>query len=80
MDNHTLNRSRKIQIQISDSLNNKLSSAANRCGVTKSAFVRVALEREFANDQQLAAECAQVDGDRKWEQKEGLPQPLLFEI
>lgn len=80
MNNHPQKKSRKIQIQITDSLNNQLSRAADRCGVTKSAFVRVALEREFAHDQQLAVECARVDRGRKREQKEGLPQPLLFEI
>ena len=51
-------RSRKIQIQISDSLNHRLSNAAKESGVTKSAFVRVALEREFALEEQLALECA----------------------
>ena len=51
-------RSRKIQIQISDSLNHRLSNAAKESGVTKSAFVRVALEREFALEQQLALACA----------------------
>ena len=51
-------KSRKIQIHLSDSLNHRLSNAAKESGVTKSAFVRVALEREFALEQQLALACA----------------------
>ena len=61
MDKGSHNKSRKIQIMISDSLNNQLSQASDRCGITKSAFVRVALEREFARDKQLELECAGHD-------------------
>jgi len=58
MINSTLEKSRRIQILLNDSLDSKLSQAAKEYGVTKSAFVRVALERELALDQQLALECA----------------------
>ncbi len=57
MDKGSQDKTRKIQIMISDSLNNQLSQASDRSGVTKSAFVRVALEREFARDKQLELEC-----------------------
>ena len=49
-------RSRRIRVHLSDSQDQKLSLAAKRSGVTKSAFVRVALEREFAYEQQLNQE------------------------
>ncbi len=80
MDKGSHDKSRKIQIMISDSLNNQLSRASDRSGVTKSAIVRVALEREFAFDQQLAAECALADKAQAQEPKKDIPQPLLFEI
>ena len=80
MDKGSREKSRKIQIMISDSLNNPLSRASDRSGVTKSAFVRVALEREFALDQQLNAECALADKAQALEPKQDIPQPLLFDI
>lgn len=80
MDKGSHDKFRKIQIMISDSLNNQLSRASDRCGITKSAFVRVALEREFALDQQLDAEYARVDLVQVQEPKKDIPQPLLFEI
>ena len=80
MDKGSREKTRKIQIMISDSLNNRLSRASDRSGVTKSAFVRVALEREFALDQQLDAECALADKAQVQEPKKDIPQPLLFEI
>ncbi len=58
-------KSRKIQIHITDSLNHRLSNAARESGVTKSAFVRVALEREFALEEKLALECANKPTRRK---------------
>ncbi|MCJ7733076.1 MAG: ribbon-helix-helix domain-containing protein [Anaerolineales bacterium] len=58
MDNSAFDKSRRIQILLNDSLDSRLSKAAEQYGITKSAFVRVALEREFALDQQLALECA----------------------
>jgi len=75
-----MDKTRKIQIMISDSLNNQLSRASDRSGVTKSAFVRVALEREFAFDQQLDAECARADKAQAQQPIKGIPQPRLFEI
>jgi predicted DNA-binding protein len=80
MEKGSREKTRKIQIMISDSLNNRLSRASDRSGVTKSAFVRVALEREFALDQQLDAECARADKAQALEPKRDIPQPLLFEI
>ncbi|MGB2965304.1 MAG: hypothetical protein WBB69_15100 [Anaerolineales bacterium] len=46
-------KNQRIKILISESLNSELSRAAEKSGVTKSAFVRVALEREFALDKKL---------------------------
>ena len=46
-------KNQRINILISESLNSELSEAAENSGVTKSAFVRVALEREFALDKKL---------------------------
>jgi len=63
------NRSRKIQIHLSDSLDHRLANAARESGVTKSAFVRVALEREFALEEKLALECANQPAARKSEIK-----------
>ena len=80
MNSTSLDRSRRIQIHISDSLNHQLSRAADRCGITKSAFIRVALEREFALDLQLAVECTRAEMAQKQEGKEELSQPLLFKI
>jgi hypothetical protein len=80
MEKGSHDKTRKIQIVISDSLNHKLSRAADRCGITKSAIVRVALERDFALDQQLDQECARADLTHKRELKEDLDQPLLFEL
>lgn len=53
-----LERSRRVQIQISADLHKKLDRAARDCGVSKSAYVRVALEREFAQEVQLQREIA----------------------
>ena len=46
-------KNQRTKILISESLNSELSRAAEKSGVTKSAFVRVALEREFALDKKL---------------------------
>jgi hypothetical protein len=54
----TPGKSRKIQIQISDTLDHQLTRAAKSYGITKSAFVRVALERDLAFERKLARECA----------------------
>ena len=51
-----LEKSRRVQIQISAELNRRLDRAARDSGVSKSAYIRVALEREFAHDQRLERE------------------------
>ena len=76
----TPGKSRKIQIHLSDSLNHRLSNAAKESGVTKSAFVRVALEREFALDEQLALECANKPAARKVEDRGDRNQLRLLKI
>jgi predicted DNA-binding protein len=73
-------KSRKIQIHINDSLNHRLSNAAKESGVTKSAFVRVALEREFALEEKLALECANKPAARRLEIRRDKNQPLLFKV
>ena len=55
------NRSQRINILINQALNHQLSQAAKRSGVTKSAFIRVALEREFAREEKLEREIAARD-------------------
>ena len=61
MASESSRKSKRINIIINESLNQQLSRAADRSGITKSAFVRVALEREFARDKQLELECAVHD-------------------
>lgn len=51
-----LEKSRRVQIQISADLHQKLDRAARDSGISKSAYVRVALEREFAQEVQLERE------------------------
>lgn len=80
MASQNSNRSRKIQIHISDSLNHRLSNAAKESGVTKSAFVRVALEREFALEEQLALECSNKPARRNLEDKGDKNQLRLFKV
>ena len=60
-------KSQRINIIINESLNQQLSRAAKSSGITKSAFVRVALEREFARDKQLELECVVRDLARLYE-------------
>lgn len=76
----TPGRSRKIQIHLSDSLNHRLSTAARESGVTKSAFVRVALEREFALEEKLALECVNKPAPRKADDRGDKKQPRLFKV
>lgn len=73
-------KSHKIQIHISDSLNHRLANAAKESGVTKSAFVRVALEREFALEEKLALECARKVPSRKIEDRGDQNQLWLFKV
>ena len=65
----TPGKSRKIQIHLSDALNHRLSNAAKESGVTKSAIVRVALEREFALEEKLAQKFANKPAARKLEER-----------
>jgi hypothetical protein len=65
---------------LSDSQDQRLSRAAKRFGVTKSAFVRVALEREFALDQRLDLECDKEGIEHKGTELEDDLQPRLFEV
>jgi predicted HicB family RNase H-like nuclease len=58
MSTSQLEKSRRVQIQISPALHRKLAHAARESGVSKSAFVRVALEREFTQQEQLDRELA----------------------
>ena len=58
MTSSRLKPSRRVQIQISPALHRKLDRAARDSGVSKSAWVRVALEREFAHQEQLEREIA----------------------
>ncbi len=55
----TLEKSRRVQIQVSVDLHRKLARAARDSGVSKSAYLRVALEREFSHQEQLDLEIAQ---------------------
>jgi len=65
-------KSKRINILINESLNKQLSRAAKCSGVTKSAFVRVALEREFARDKQLELECVVHDLAQLYEASQAL--------
>jgi len=61
-------RSRRVQIQITSDLHRKLDRAAQDSGVSKSAFVRVALEREFSQQEQLERE---IEGHQTGLNQEG---------
>ena len=56
MGNKIVDKTKKINILINESLNSQLSQAAKRSGVSKSAFVKVALERELRRDKKLELE------------------------
>ena len=58
MTTSQLEKSRRVQIQISPALHRKLTRAARESGVSKSAYVRVALEREFTHQEKLDQELA----------------------
>ena len=80
MDSAGKGRIRKIQVLLSDSQNARLKKAARRSGVTASAYIRVALERELALEEQLARECARQPSPAGAERRvsRGALQPLLF--
>ena len=71
-------KSRKVLIQLSDSLSRRLDQAARESGVTKSAFIRVDLERELTLDQQLAREIQSKTHPRKQEERGDRQQLRLF--
>jgi hypothetical protein len=78
MANTLPKRSQKVQIILNDSLNQKLNLAAKRSGVTKSAFVQVALKRELALDRQLDRQLASNARPQKQEEREYKYQLELF--
>jgi hypothetical protein len=49
-------KSTRVQILLNEPLNKQLSLAAKKYGVTKSAIIRVALEREFTLERKLERE------------------------
>ena len=49
-------KSRRVQTQISASLDHKLALAARESGISKSAYLRVALERELFQQEKLDRE------------------------
>jgi len=50
-------KTKRINILLNETLNRQLRLSAEQSGITTSAFVRVALEREFARDKALDLEC-----------------------
>jgi len=73
--NHPAN-TRKVRISLTDAQDSRLNQVARRYGVTKSAIIRVALEREFALEEQLGGE---ISASRPAKEKNrGALQPLLF--
>ncbi len=66
MNPESQGKSQRINILINESLNKQLSRAAKCSGVTKSAFIRVAL------DKQLELECVVHDLARLYEASQEL--------
>ena len=62
MSPSTLEKSRRVQTQISPALHRKLALAARESGISKSAFLRVALERELSQQEKLDREIARHEG------------------
>ena len=62
MRSSTLEKSRRVQTQISPTLHRKLALAARESGISKSAFLRVALERELSHQEKLDREIEQHQG------------------
>jgi hypothetical protein len=80
MASSSSSRIRRIQVLLSDSQNARLKKAAQRSGVTASAFIRVALERELALEKELAQECARKPSPSRSDDRK-FPvslQPQLF--
>ena len=61
MASSTYRKTKRINILLNDALKRQLKLAAEESGITTSAFVRVALEREFARDKALDLECKTLD-------------------
>ena len=57
MASSTYRKTKRINILLNEALKRQLKLAAEQSGITTSAFVRVALEREFARDKALDLEC-----------------------
>lgn len=51
-------KTQRLNILISETLEKRLTSAAKKRGISKSAFVRLAVEREFDREQELELERA----------------------
>ena len=68
---------RVVQITLTDAQKSQLDRVARRYGVTKSAIIRVALQREFALEDQLTREYADLAHSEK-QKNRGALQPLLF--
>jgi predicted transcriptional regulator len=68
---------RVVQITLTDAQNSQLNQVARRYGVTKSAIIRVALQREFALEEQLIQEDSDLARLEK-KKNRGALQPLLF--
>lgn len=51
-------KTQRLNILISETLEKRLTSAAKKRGISKSAFVRLAVEREFDREQELKLERA----------------------
>jgi metal-responsive CopG/Arc/MetJ family transcriptional regulator len=73
-------KSKRIQVQLSESLNDQLDQVANDSGVTKSAIVRVAVERELALDKELATGCSEIEFSYEPEAKGEFNQLQLFDL
>ena len=71
---------KKVRVLLSDAQNSRLKQAARRSGVTASAFIRVALERELALEEQLAQQCGRqaIPDRRESDSSPAALQPLLF--
>ncbi len=61
MASSTYRKTKRINILLNEALKRQLKLAAEESGITTSAFVRVALEREFARDKALDLECKTLD-------------------
>ena len=51
-------KTQRLNILISETLEKRLTSAAKKRGISKSAYVRLAVEREFDREQELELERA----------------------